>query len=66
MVFGGGAFWRHLGHKGVALINGINVLIKENPPSSLAYVRVQEVCDRKDGPHLTTLMLVLDFHPPEP
>ena len=36
MVLGGGAFGRCLGHAGGALTNGINVLRKETPQSSLA------------------------------
>ena len=36
MVFGsGGPFWRWLGHEGGALMNGISLLIKEIPASSL-------------------------------
>ena len=36
MVLGGGAFGRCLGHKGRALMSGINALIKEVPEESLA------------------------------
>ena len=35
MVLGGEAFGRCLGHEGGALMNGISVLIKETPQSSL-------------------------------
>ena len=35
MVFIGGDFGRWLGHEGGALMNGISVLIKETPESSI-------------------------------
>lgn len=36
MVFGGRAFGRSLGCEGGALMNGITILIKNTPESSLA------------------------------
>lgn len=36
VVLEGGAFGRYLGHEGIALMNGISILIKETPQSSLA------------------------------
>lgn len=50
MVLGGGAFGRYSGQEGGALMNGINVLIKETPEISL-----QDLCNLGDGPHPTML-----------
>ena len=37
MLLGVGAFGRGVGHEGSALMNGISILIKETPESSLAF-----------------------------
>ena len=59
MVFKGEALGRWVGHEGGALINGISVLIKEVPESSLNpfhHLRTQPgVCHPEKGPHSTLL-----------
>ena len=70
MVLGGGAFVRHLGHEGGALMNGISALRKDAPKSSLAlstmwgYSWKKAVCE--SGSRLSTDIesahaLILDF-----
>ena len=41
MIVGGGAVGKCLGHEGGTLVNGISVLIKETPGSSLAFSAMQ-------------------------
>ena len=59
------AFGRWLGHEGRDLMSGISAFIKEVPQTSL--VRIQEVCNHKEGPlpedHAGSL--ISDLQPPE-
>ena len=61
MIFGGEAFGRCLGHEYGALMNGIHVLIKETPESSLIpphpphedIERKQQSMEQEAGSHQT-------------
>lgn len=66
---GGGAFGRYVGHEGGALTNGLSVLIKETPESSLPFPR-GEVMNRSAQPRRQPSsyragILLWDIQPPE-
>lgn len=74
MVLGAGAFEKPLGHDGGALMNEINVLIKETPGSSVTlpfcYARIQQEADslqpsRGLSPGPDHAGLISDFQFPE-
>lgn len=57
MVSGGGAFWRRPGREGAAIMNGISVLLRDTPESSLTpsatrgHSKKTPSMNQKGGPH---------------